>query len=360
VWQLALAYTDLMVELADLLPDSKRYNLQSQLRRAATSVALNIAEGSTGLSHVEQARFLSIAVRSLLETVTCQHIIKRRGYLAELSLLRTAYAEAEILFRKLQAMRSALTGEKNELRQDEPVYDTADGRPETIDRGGRSIVRRLPSVRAVIFDFDGVILESTHIKTDAFVELFAAYPQHQAAVLQHHLANLGISRYEKFAWIYRELLGQPFTEAERERLGCDFSHLVLDKILRCPFVPGALETLQALHGRCLTFVASGTPQEELELIVEKRGLAPYFNAVWGTPAQKPDIVRRILAGYELLPEEVLFVGDGVSDYEAAVATNLHFLARSTPELADQWQALGATTVADLRDFLTVVTAAPLP
>ena len=57
VWQMALDYCDLMYEMADKLPEKERFNLQSQIRRAGTSVALNIAEGSTGQSDPEQRRF---------------------------------------------------------------------------------------------------------------------------------------------------------------------------------------------------------------------------------------------------------------------------------------------------------------
>ena len=83
VWQLALDYVDAVYEVAERLPVSERYNLASQFTRAATSVALNIAEGSTGQTDAEQARFLGLAIRSLLETVACQHLISRRGYLRE-------------------------------------------------------------------------------------------------------------------------------------------------------------------------------------------------------------------------------------------------------------------------------------
>ena len=57
VWRLALEYVDLVYALADQLPRSEDVNLKSQLKRAATSVALNIAEGSTGQTDHEQARF---------------------------------------------------------------------------------------------------------------------------------------------------------------------------------------------------------------------------------------------------------------------------------------------------------------
>ena len=83
VYQMALEYIDRVYVVAAKLPRSEEYNLSSQIKRAATSIALNIAEGSTGQSNLEQARFLAMAIRSLLETVACRHIIERRGYLKE-------------------------------------------------------------------------------------------------------------------------------------------------------------------------------------------------------------------------------------------------------------------------------------
>jgi phosphoglycolate phosphatase-like HAD superfamily hydrolase len=195
----------------------------------------------------------------------------------------------------------------------------------------------LTNIKAVIFDFDGVILESADIKTVAFLELFGHRPDLQPAILAHHLDNLGVSRYDKFAWIYTELLGQPFSAEIRERLGRDFSSLVLEKVLACPFVPGAYETLHSLYSRMPLFVASGTPQEELDLIIEKRGLNMYFKEVWGSPHQKDAIIRDILGRYNLLPQEAVMVGDGFSDYKASVKTNLHFVARNIPEQEAFWQ-----------------------
>jgi phosphoglycolate phosphatase-like HAD superfamily hydrolase len=196
---------------------------------------------------------------------------------------------------------------------------------------------RLTNIKTIIFDFDGVILESADIKTVAFLELFNHRPDLQPAILQYHLDNLGVSRYDKFAWIYTDLLGRPFTTEIRDQLGRDFSAIVLEKVLTCPFVPGAYEALQCLSARMPLFVASGTPQDELDLIVERRNLKGYFTEVWGTPRKKPDIIRDILERYNFAPHEALFVGDGSSDYKAAVTTNLHFLARRTPDQAEYWQ-----------------------
>ena len=122
VWQLALEYIDLVYQIAERLPRSEEYNLKSQITRAATSVALNIAEGSTSQSDPEQARFLSMAIRSVLETVACQHIIRRRSLLQDAALLDQAYRSAETLVAKLHAMRKALTPESARLRDETAIY----------------------------------------------------------------------------------------------------------------------------------------------------------------------------------------------------------------------------------------------
>jgi four helix bundle protein len=109
VWRLALDYIDLIYKVAESLPRSEDYNLKSQITRAATSIALNIAEGSEGQSDTEQARFLGMAIRSLIETVACQQIIRRRGYFQDQTLLNKIYEDSQMLARKLQAFRKSIS-----------------------------------------------------------------------------------------------------------------------------------------------------------------------------------------------------------------------------------------------------------
>ena len=126
VWQLALEYVDLIYVIAGQLPRSEEYNLKSQISRAATSIALNIAEGSTGQTDAEQARFLGMAIRSLIETVACQHIISRRKLIDDLVPLRQAYSDAEHLVAKLHAMRNRIAPDQHWLREDQEEYTTSD------------------------------------------------------------------------------------------------------------------------------------------------------------------------------------------------------------------------------------------
>lgn len=107
VYQLSLDYLDQVYDLLKILPDNERFNLCSQFARAATSITLNIAEGSTGQSNKEQIRFLGIAVRSYIETVACLDLIERRGYIPT-DELRSVRKNGRKLFYKITKFQKAL------------------------------------------------------------------------------------------------------------------------------------------------------------------------------------------------------------------------------------------------------------
>src|SRR5215510_12487932 len=90
--------------------------------RAATSISLAIAEGSTGQTDTEQTRFLGIGLRSLYETVACQHIIYRRNYLSRNEQLRAAYAMASELARKMSKLRTTLDPDAKWVREEPAEY----------------------------------------------------------------------------------------------------------------------------------------------------------------------------------------------------------------------------------------------
>ena len=95
----------------------------------------------------------------------------------------------------------------------------------------------LKSYHVIVLDFDGVIVESVEIKDRAFEILFQGFPTHLGAIMQYHRSHNATIRYEKFKFIYEDILGQPYTEAGANRLSNDFSRIVFDQI--CPLSAGA-------------------------------------------------------------------------------------------------------------------------
>ena len=140
------------------------------------------------------------------------------------------------------------------------------------------------AIRLLAFDFDGVILESLEPKREAMAlegEVFArrfaaelgpdkAREAVERLLLYHHIHG-GVSRVEKFAWLYREYLGREILPEELAAHCRAFTVHSLDRVCNAPLVPGALEVLEAWHTRLPVVVCSGTPQAELVQVVERRG-----------------------------------------------------------------------------------------
>lgn len=212
---------------------------------------------------------------------------------------------------------------------------------------GRGTPSRSP-VKAVVFDFDGVLVESTEIKTEAFRALFHDRPEALDAIIRYHLEHQGVSRYEKFRHIYRDILKRPLSPGEEVALGERFQALVIEQVVGASWVPGAPACLESCSGRFPLYVASGTPQEELERIIDRRGMRRYFAGVYGSPSSKPDILRRIISRFGADPSAIVFVGDSKTDHEAARTAGVRFVLRvkSPPEgtpLADGTPAIETLT-----------------
>lgn len=107
VWQKSLDLTALVHEVSLKFPKDELYILTSQIKRAADSVTLNIAEGSTGQSTAEFKRFLTISMRSNIEVVSCIHIAKRRSIISEEDFIRIYRACEEILV-MISALKKSL------------------------------------------------------------------------------------------------------------------------------------------------------------------------------------------------------------------------------------------------------------
>ena len=190
---------------------------------------------------------------------------------------------------------------------------------------------------AFIFDFDGVIKDSVKVKSEAFVQLYASEgKEFQRKVEEYHLANGGVSRYVKFK-VWNEWLGRSTSEEAIEELANKFAQLVIDNVVESPYVNGALEAVEAAKDRALAFIATGTPDNEINLILNQLELDEYFREVHGSSRKKFVIVKDILERFHLNPSEVLFIGDAQTDYHAALENGLDFYLRKTDYNSDWFE-----------------------
>lgn len=181
--------------------------------------------------------------------------------------------------------------------------------------------------KLIFWDFDGVIKESLQVKTDAFIRLFEDCGQHVVdKIVAHHLANGGLSRFEKFP-LYLKWAGRPQDDRTICALGEEFSDLVSQAVVDAPWVPGAERFIKANPYDQTFVVVSATPQEELECILQNLSMGECFASVFGSPTPKRDALQRSLACFNCVPRNSLMIGDAISDFNAATANGIPFLLR---------------------------------
>jgi len=179
---------------------------------------------------------------------------------------------------------------------------------------------------AIVFDFDGTLVNSNKIKTLAFGELYKEHGENIVRqIISYNKEHEGVSRFVKFRYWHEDLLGQPYTKEIGKYLSRTYSQLVFDAVVQAPYVEGALEFLKKHYQHIPLFVASGTPEPELREIIKHRSIPHFFQGVYGSPATKIEILKGILVKHKLYPEQVLMVGDALTDLEGAQGVGAEFI-----------------------------------
>jgi phosphoglycolate phosphatase len=186
-------------------------------------------------------------------------------------------------------------------------------------------------VQAIIFDFDGVILDSAGIKLDAYATIYAGEdPVRVAELMRHAHLHGGTTRRTKFAHYERALFGRSGDPESVELLSQRYTQLVLGAVLRSAFIAGAQALLAAAKGKVDMHVVSGTPDEELRLVIAERGLKPFFKTVWGAPVTKVEAFGRILRDHRYEAARVVAIGDSMTECWAAQELGIPFLGIAPP------------------------------
>ena len=204
------------------------------------------------------------------------------------------------------------------------------------------------------FDCDGVLLDSNEVKTRAFADVARAYGDAAAeALVDHHRAHGGVSRFVKWRHFFDGILGREPEPGELQRVLEAFASRSLAGVRQAAVDPAAATLVRELResgSRC--HVVSGAAEDELRLALDEAGLARLFDGVHGSPATKVEIVDRVRSAPDA---PGIFVGDSRLDHEVAESRGLSFVFVSHWTEFRDWEpyfrtrdALVVRDLADLR------------
>ena len=186
-------------------------------------------------------------------------------------------------------------------------------------------MKSLEHYRTLVFDCDGVVLDSNRVKTEAFHAAALPYGEEAAAELvAYHVAHGGISRYRKFEYLLQQILGRQESPEELQMLLQRYADLVREGLLGCAVAPRLAELREHLPN-CRWMIVSGGDQAELREIFAIRGLAELFEGgIFGSPDAKDLILERELR-QENIRQPALVIGDSRFDHQCARQAGLDFV-----------------------------------
>ena len=224
------------------------------------------------------------------------------------------------------------------------------------------MLSNLSGYYSLVFDCDGVLLDSNRVKTAAFRQAALPYGKPAAErLVQHHVENGGVSRYKKFEHFLEKIVpvttvldGASRDLPDYDALLSAYAAAVHEGLRTCAVAEG-LEQLREKTPHARWLVVSGGDQAELRVVFNERGIADYFDGgIFGSPDSKGDIVARELAAGNI-KRPALFLGDSRLDHEVAAANALDFVFVSQWTEMPDWQRYvkiyGLTTVTHLGTFV---------
>lgn len=195
----------------------------------------------------------------------------------------------------------------------------------------------LKGYQSVLFDCDGVLLDSNHIKTEVFYKIALKYGQNAAdEFVKYHKKNAGRSRYSKFYYLHKVILKKNRFDRDVEKDIKEFGESVTGRLINCPETEGMRNFVQYAAGSCNCYIVSGGDERELNKIFDKRDLAHFFKGIYGSPSTKEQILEKLLIKKKIVTP-VLYIGDSQYDYEVASRYGFDFVFMSGYTEMKNWQ-----------------------
>lgn len=217
-------------------------------------------------------------------------------------------------------------------------------------------------VKVIVFDFDGVLVDSVAVKRGAYFDIFAGIsnPRNARVVVERVLReNRGGDRYHIISNILLQLVedGLLTSNDDISRL-CEFyaeeyNRICEEHAASCSEMSGVSESLPGLAEHYELYINSATPEEPLKRIIAKRGWQECFREVFGRPGTKVENLEKIMKREKIDPDEVVFVGDEQRDMDAALQCGCHFAGiHAAPSPFDHQPLHTISVISEIKGLLS--------
>ncbi len=193
---------------------------------------------------------------------------------------------------------------------------------------------KIPKVKNILWDFDGVIFNGMKIKGDGFLELFQEYNREALDKFrEYHYISGGVPRFDKIRYFYNNILKVEIDEDEVKRLSDKFAKIIQKRLfLRENLISDTVEFIKREYKNYNFHITSGAEHNELNRLCREFNLSKYFISIEGSPTKKSVLIKNILKKYGYRREDTILIGDSITDYYSAYDNGIGFYGYNNPDL----------------------------
>ena len=182
-------------------------------------------------------------------------------------------------------------------------------------------------IKVMIFDFDGVIIDSMKVKVSEYRRLYSQFTKDESllneiAVIYEN--SIGLPREATFKKVFKDILKKSISDQEIERFSKEYSQAIFSRLNNVNPVNGFLEYLDT-HKKLSKYVLSGAPHSDLTYLMDKLRLSEHFKSFKGGPLEKKEEIINIKVQENVESKEIVYFGDQKNDYIAAKTTGVQFI-----------------------------------
>jgi HAD superfamily hydrolase (TIGR01549 family) len=189
----------------------------------------------------------------------------------------------------------------------------------------------------ILFDFDGVILDSMPIRESGFRKIFEKFSSELVdKLIKYHEINGGLSRFVKIKYFFEELLKKEITNEEIYDFANKFSEIMRNELPKKKYlIQDTVHFIENNYKKFNMHIVSGSEEKELNYLCEKLNMKKYFKSIKGSPTPKAELVYNLLKKNKYSFNETILIGDSINDYAAAKSNNLRFYGFNNKKLKNK-------------------------
>lgn len=188
--------------------------------------------------------------------------------------------------------------------------------------------------KAILWDFDGVLMDSMPVRDEGFRRVLSDYPMDEVLrLLEYHNINGGLSRYVKFRYFFEEIRKEVIEEEQVLELASAFSKVMMELLINAELlINDSLDFVKTNYDKMPMHIVSGSDGKELNEICRRLDIAKYFKSIHGSPTPKKQLVANLLKDYNYAEKDVALIGDSINDLEAAKINEIIFFGYNNESL----------------------------